>query len=432
MRTVIVGAGPAGLGVAHALGAARTPARDCVLLEREAEPAGLCRSFTVGGATFDYGGHAFFTKHPEVDELLGRLAPHGLYRQPRNAWVHSHGTYVPYPFQSNLFGLPVDVVADCLLGATRQAAVPAGAPPAHLAEWVTASFGEGIARHFLTPYNSKLWAHPLDMVTPHWTGERIVQPDLDDIVRGALSRREYRKYPNAQVRYPARGGFSELYRPLGEALGDRIRHDELDRLDLARRTAHTRSGATLEFDTLVATLPLPDLVARTADASDEIRDLVGLLRYNSLHLVSLAVDPANATDKHRVYAADPEIPFHKLVLNNNSSPALSAAPAFGIQAEVSFSPYKPVAREGLVDRVVGALVAMGLLRTPGDVRAADVREIPYAYPVATADTARVVTALREFYGRHGVLLAGRFGEWAYINSDSALQRGLDIGKELAR
>lgn len=430
MRTVIVGAGPVGLGVAHTLRGA--PAHDCVLLEREAEPAGLCRSFTVGGATFDYGGHAFFTKHPEVDALLTRLAPHDLYRQPRNAWVHSHGTYVPYPFQSNLFGLPVDVVAECLLGATRQAAAPADTPPAHLAEWITSSFGDGIARHFLTPYNRKLWAHPLDTVTPHWTGERIVQPDLDDLVHGALARREYRKYPNAHVRYPARGGFSELYRPLAEAAGDRIRHDELHRLDLNGRTAHTRSGAALEFDTLVATLPLPDLVARTADVPDRIRDLVALLRHNSLHLVSLAVDPANATDKHRVYAADPDIPFHKLVLNNNSSPALAAAPVFGVQAEVSFSPHKPVAREGLVARVVQALVGMGLLRTPDDVRAEDVREVPYAYPVATADTARVLTALREFYGRHGVVLAGRFGEWAYINSDSALQRGLDIGKDLAR
>jgi hypothetical protein len=187
MRTVVVGAGPVGLGVAYALGG-----QDCVVLEREPEAGGLCRSFTVGGATFDYGGHAFFTKHAEVDELLTRLAPNEMYRQPRNAWVYAYGTYVPYPFQSNLFGLPVDVVADCLLGAARQAVAARDVPPANLQEWIVDSFGAGIARHFLVPYNQKLWAHPLEVVEPQWTGERIVQPHLEDIVHGALSRRDYR------------------------------------------------------------------------------------------------------------------------------------------------------------------------------------------------------------------------------------------------
>jgi UDP-galactopyranose mutase len=425
VRTVVVGAGPVGLGVAYALAG-----QDCVVLERESEPGGLCRSFTVGGATFDYGGHAFFTKHPEVDELLTRLAPHGLYRQPRSAWVYAYGTYVPYPFQSNLFGLPVEVVADCLLGAARQAAAHGATPPANLQEWITGSFGDGIARHFLMPYNEKLWAHALDEVAPQWTGERIVQPDLEDIVLGALSRRDYRKYPNATVRYPHQGGFVELYRPLIAAVADRIRYDELRQLNLAQRTVVTRSGRALPFDALVATLPLPELVARTADAPAEVRSIVSRLRHNSLHLVSLAVDPANATDKHRVYAADPEIPFHKLVLNNNSSPALTAAPAFGMQAEISFSGHKPVARDGLIDQVVAALVRMGLLRLPDDVHAGDIRDVDYAYPVATAETPGVVASLREFYAGHGVILAGRFGEWSYINSDGALKRGLDIGKEL--
>ncbi|MGC4938571.1 protoporphyrinogen/coproporphyrinogen oxidase [Kribbella sp. DT2] len=426
MRTVVVGAGPVGLGVAYALGD-----QDCIVLERESEAGGLCRSFTVGGATFDYGGHAFFTKHAEVDELLTRFAPHELYRQPRNAWVYAYGTFVPYPFQSNLFGLPVDVVADCLLGAARQAAA-AGDPPASLREWITASFGDGIARHFLMPYNEKLWAHPLDVVAPQWTGERIVQPDLEDIVLGALSRRDYRKYPNANVRYPHQGGFVELYRPLSTAVEHRIQYDEFRQVDLARRTVVTKSGTALPFDALVATLPLPDLVARTIDAPAEVRSIAQRLRHNSLYLVSLAVDPANASDMHRVYAADPEIPFHKLVLNNNSSSSLAAAPVFGMQAEVSFSEHKQVARDGLVDRVVAALVRMGLLRSPADVGACDVREVRYAYPVATTQTPAAVADLREFYAGHGVILGGRFGEWSYINSDSALQRGLDIGRELVR
>lgn len=106
----IIGAGPAGLPDAYHLH------RDYLILESQDEIGGLCRSFEMAQTTFDLGGHAFFTKHDYVRKLLFELCGNHIFNQPRGAWVYSHGAYVPYPFQANPFGLPPDVVAECLIG----------------------------------------------------------------------------------------------------------------------------------------------------------------------------------------------------------------------------------------------------------------------------------------------------------------------------
>ena len=132
-----------------------------------------------------------------------------LHAQPREAWVWIDETLIRYPFQSHLYGLPVEVVRDCLVGLTERP--PLGDGPRTLREFLLACFGPGMVGHFLGPYNEKVLAHSLDSVVPVWVGERIVLPTVADIVEGALRERRYHEFPNAQVRYPASGGFQALF-----------------------------------------------------------------------------------------------------------------------------------------------------------------------------------------------------------------------------
>ena len=72
-RTVIVGAGPAGLTAALDLGAPRPQG---VVFEADDMVGGISRSVVLRGYRLDIGGHRFFTKAPEVEalwhEILGR------------------------------------------------------------------------------------------------------------------------------------------------------------------------------------------------------------------------------------------------------------------------------------------------------------------------------------------------------------------------
>jgi UDP-galactopyranose mutase len=412
---VVIGAGPAGLSAAYHLGG------DYVVLEREAELGGLCRSFELGGTVFDYGGHAFFTKHDYARELALSLSPDGMFTQPRQAWVYSHGSFVPYPFQSNLHGLPADVVDDCLAGLPTTGATGGGTAES-LLDWMGASFGDGIARHFLRPYNEKLWAYPLDEVAPAGS-ERIVTPDVDAIVAGARGRVPFTDFPNVNVSYPAAGGFANVWGGFERHVGDRVRQGSVESIDLRRRTVSTDSGEQFDYDRLVSTMPLTELVARAVGAPAGCREAAGELRHNSLHLVNVVVGRPIDTERQRVYAADASIPFHKLVLNSNSSPDLRERPVFGLQAEVSWSEHKPVAPETLHERVLACLVEMGIVAPDDPIVATKLVTVDHAYPVYMRKTAAARSYLLAELARLGVVCAGRFGEWLYINSDDAVMRG---------
>lgn len=412
---VIIGAGPAGLAASAALGGV-----EHVLIEQADAHGGLCRSFTLSGCTLDLGGHAFFTRDAAIAELVERSAG-GLYAQPRSAWVHSHGTMIPYPFQANLHGLPIGVVRDCLVGLIEAREMP---DPSSLARWIE-QFGSGICEAFLRPYNEKVWAFPLDRITPEWAGDRIVRPDVNQIVEGALARRDFADFPNAQVRYPARGGYQSILDGLAADATPARLNTRVIGIDPGERQVLLEDGRAIAYSALISTAPLNWLAGLLGEVDGRLRILAPRLDSNSLHLVSFAVAAAVRRSEQRIYAAAPDIPFHKLVLNGNSSDRLRREPLVSIQAEVSFSAWKPVAVDGLVDRVWRSISAMGLV-LPGDrVVASDLRTLDLAYPVSTPESIAARDEIADRLRRLGIFAAGRFGAWQYVNADGAIRSGID-------
>src|SRR5512143_1540341 len=108
---VVLGAGPTGLPAALTLGAEAT------LVEREERVGGCCRSVVAGGFTFDHAGHIMFSNDPYVHDLYRILLGDNVHWQEREAWIYSKGVHTRYPFQGALYGLPPQVIQECVVGA---------------------------------------------------------------------------------------------------------------------------------------------------------------------------------------------------------------------------------------------------------------------------------------------------------------------------
>lgn len=417
--SVVLGAGPAGLAAARELG------HRAILMEKSPEIGGLCRSFEVEGGVFDYGGHAFFTTKQATLQFVERLASNGLYKQRRSAWVWSHERFLPYPFQANLSYLPKAVIEKCLIGLCEERRGAEQSPASTLDQWLERSFGSGITDEFLRAYNAKIWAHPLEEIVPVWAGDRIVTPETDKIIRGALSRQNFRQFPNSEVRYPKRGGFVELYRPLQSHISGRILLNEWPVLiDLTSREIRTNRGRLIHYDKIISTIPLPELVAVISNGPQSLQGLAEELDYNSLFLVNISAERTGEGKKQRIYAADPRVPFHKLVLNHHSSRWLRNRKIAAIQAEISYSQFKPLDETWAVDATLAALRETGVITAETHIRAIDVRKVSLGYPVYTRRTLRAKDVLCAYFEENDVLCVGRFGEWIYINSDAAIERGI--------
>src|SRR5829696_6204251 len=188
-KIVIIGAGPTGLGAAYRL--KELGYRNFQMYDRLPHIGGLASSFTdSAGFTWDIGGHVMFSHYKYYDQCFEKLMGDEFQMNNRECWVRMFDTWVPYPFQNNIRYLPKDVAAECLLGLIRaqtgkgRTASPATA--ANFGEFIDAVFGEGIAKHFMRPYNFKVWAHPPEMMNKHWIGERVAVLDVDRAIKNVV------------------------------------------------------------------------------------------------------------------------------------------------------------------------------------------------------------------------------------------------------
>lgn len=441
VRHLVIGAGPTGLSAAYHLGL-ESPGRDTLLIERGERVGGWCRSIEEGGFTFDCAGHIMFSNDAYVLGMYTLLLGDNVHWQNREAWIYSKQVYTRYPFQGALFGLPPKVLTECLVGAiearfgsldgTAAPRVGAAAKPANFEEFIQRIWGSGIAEHFATPYNQKLWAMPLNEMETSWLGGRVPMPDLRQMIEGALEPTPPPMGPNARFGYPLRGGFQALMDGFVPLLrGETALDTEVLHVSPARRTVRLDDGRSLRFESLVSTMPLPQLVEACGDeAPAEVQAAARALRHVSVRCVNLGIGLAEGverlTEKHWIYYPEDTV-FHRIFVQGNASPHCNPPGGFGLTCEITYNAAKPLPCDGaaLIERVIADCRRVGIFGADDPVLLANQIDMPCAYVVYDHARAANVAIIREWFDGFGIVLAGRYSEWEYYNSDHAFLAGRD-------
>jgi protoporphyrinogen oxidase len=451
---VILGAGLAGLSAAYHLGD-----RDALLVERETEPGGLCRSIRRDGFTFDFTGHLLHLRDETIRKLVLELLPDGYTDLHRSAWIHSHDTLTPYPFQANTAGLPVEVRLECLLGFVdamgngerRELPVPPAVPlepglpfltcspppeadePTFL-DWIHSTFGAGFAKHFFEPYNRKMWRRDLSEVTGDWVSWSIPRPDLADVLRGAITDSGKTFGYNPDFLYPTAGGIDHLPRSFADQLrpGTLKLNCAVEELIAGERRVRLSDGETVTGEKVLTSLPLPKLAALTSDLPDELTRAAEQLSHVSIRAVNLGVkgDPAHA-DAQWIYCPEPHLPFHRIGLPTALTPSMAPAGHHSIVAEIAFRPESDDGHDASLAQTIDGLVAMGFLADAADVVHTLVVDIPEAYVVFDRARRSVLPALQRWYLDRGVVPMGRYGTWDYLAMEDSIAHGRQVAAWIA-
>jgi protoporphyrinogen oxidase/glycosyltransferase involved in cell wall biosynthesis len=475
-RTIIIGAGPTGLSAAYHLG------EGSLLLEQNDTVGGWCRSVVEGGFTFDYAGHIMFSNEPYVHQMYQRLLGENVHWQDREAWIYSKNVYTRYPFQGALHGLPPDVLKECIVGAIEarygrldskasSQSAPAGsspasckpesivdccadgliestaslaaatnvapwkAEPANFEEFIYKVWGAGVAKHFAIPYNRKLWAVPLTEMETSWLGGRVPLPDLEEMIDGALRPVSKPVGPNARFGYPLKGGFQALMNGFLPLLtGDLRTHAQVTKVSTRTRTLLLSDGSRYRYRHLISTAPLPKLIEMIgAEAPEEIRSAAKKLRHVSVRCVNLGVARAQLTDKHWIYYPEDTV-FHRIFVQGNASPHCNPPGCFGLTCEITYSPNKPLPCEAdaLIDRCIKDCIKVGLLRESDRILVRNQIDMPHAYVVYDHVRKQNVELIRNWLLKRDILLAGRYSEWEYYNSDHAFIAGKKVAEAVRR
>ncbi len=426
---LVLGAGLAGLSASVHLRKRGVPHR---IVERGPAPGGHASTVEEAGFRFDRTGHLLHLRDLKVTQDVTAWLGDALIAVQRRSVVWSQGAVTRYPFQANLHGLPPTVAAECLLGylhardAQRDAA-HGGAPERDLGEetfegFILRHFGAGIARHFMVPYNEKLWGlHPREL-SASWTRRFVPVPRLEDVVAGAVGAPSPELGYNAQFVYP-RFGIGML----ADALTERATTVETGRavtaLDLEARVAVLEDGERVRFESLISTLPLPALVALVDGAPRAAREAAARLRWTHLWYLDVALHGPCERDWHWCYVPDPEVPFYRVGSYSNLSAAMAPPGAGSLYVELASR--EPPDLPALLPGVARHLVAMGVVRSSERIRFARARRIDPAYVVFDRHHAGSVAALHAWLEERGVRSTGRYGAWTYGGMDDAMVQGRD-------
>jgi protoporphyrinogen oxidase len=439
---LVIGAGPTGLGAAWQLD--REGHRDWLLCEAASEAGGLAGSAVdAHGFTWDFGGHVQFSHYDYFDDLMEDLLGHdGWLHHDRESWVWLRDRFVPYPFQLNLRYLPEDDLAAAIRGLIHAACTPPPAAPAHFGEWIDATFGEGLARIFMRPYNTKVWAREPERMASGWVGERVAVVNLPRVVENiARDRDDVAWGPNNRFQFPRHGGTGAVWSALARRVAER--HPErlqwrrrLCALDTANRIASFADGGRVHYERLVTTMAVDELIAMS-DVAPQLGPHARRLEYSTTHVIGVGLHgqpPPALETKCWMYFPEPNAPFYRVTHFSRYSPHNVADPGrqWSLMAEVAESPYRPLRNADVVSDTVAGMVATQLIPGPEAVHHTWHRALHRGYPVPSiARDAALAEILPALEARH-VYSRGRFGAWKYevSNQDHSFAQGVEVVQRL--
>jgi len=412
----ILGAGLSGLSAAYHLG------DGYMVLEREAAPGGLCRSVEKGGYVFDIAPHILFTRDEYARGLFAKMLEGNLLTHDRRAYIYMMGTYVKYPFEANLHPLPKEVRDECIQGVLDRPALK----PGNFMEWIRSSFGDGIARHYMVPYNEKVWKYPLERMGTAWLGGRVPSPSVEEMRRGAEGEQRVDYGPNALFWYPRTGGIGALPRRLAEGLKVSYNSNAVGVKPTKKgvRVTYEKGGSprTVESSHAVSSLPLPEIVKIMPDAPEDVVKAASSLIYNSIVCVEVGVRRPAVSDKHWLYFPEPGFVFNRISLPMNFSPETTPPGRSSVLVEVTFRGGQPDLEETKA-RVLQGLEEAELLGPSDEVEVCDASSHRYAYVIYDLDHTENVSTVHRYLREKRVIPVGRFGEWEYFNMDKSILAG---------
>jgi protoporphyrinogen oxidase len=408
VRTLIVGAGISGLATAAALG----PDADYVVLDADTEIGGYCKTITKEGFTWDYSGHFFHFKHPEIEAWLrARMPGQRILTVQKKSFIAWGDRQIDFPFQKNIHQLPQQDFIDCLhdlyFARAPRELLGSAAPPAPVEDsfeaMLYARFGRSIAEKFLVPYNEKLYATKLSRLDKDAMGRFFPHADLTDIVRN-MRAPDNASY-NASFTYPEGGAIQYVHALASAVRPDRIALGEaLVGVDLEARVART-TRRTLRFDRLVSSAPFDRLVKLCGLPHEP-----GVFTSNKVLVFNFGFDRKGQRDVHWLYFPARETSFYRVGFYDN----IFDTDRLSLYVELGFPTDAVIDLEATRARVLADLARERVIDGHRLVAEHTVTMDP-AYVHITqrsiAEHARLSAQLRA----HDVHSIGRYGEWTYCS-----------------
>jgi protoporphyrinogen oxidase len=437
-QPVILGAGPAGISAAKALADHQIPS---LILEKDRQVGGLCKTVEHRGFRCDIGGHRFFTKNKEIQESWENTLGQEFLWRSRLSRIYYRTKFFYYPLRvgNALWGLgPLESIR-IFFSYLKSHLFPVR-PELTFEDWVSNRFGKVLFNIFFKTYTEKVWGIPCTTLSADWAAQRIRNLSLGRALLNAVGRSNGGQVASLidNFHYP-RLGPGQMY----EAMADQVTAGG-GRVSLGQKVVEIRHGEGrvkgvystggnggdfVPCSHCFSSMPITELVQKMRPrAPDAVLDAAYALRYRSLITVNLLFKKATPLPDNWIYLHSPEVMAGRLQFYSNWSPAMAPPGNFssiGFEYFCSEGDRMWQASDAdLVQQAVSDLSHLGFY-TEADIQDGFVVRYAKAYPVYEGGYQQHITTLRTWLSQFPNLFCiGRYGQFRYNNMDHSMMTGI--------
>ncbi len=415
VKYLIIGAGISGLTAANYL------KKDYLLIEKENEPGGYCRTIHRGDYVWDYAGHFFHFKTDEFRRLFHENIPEqDIISQTKRTKILYKGQLVDYPFQTNIHQLEKQEFIDCLYDLFQRKEKP---EYSDFLDMLYGKFGKSIVEKFLKPYNEKLYACDLHQLDKDAMGRFFPYADIPQII--ANMKREQDSSYNSTFLYPRNGAGSfldVLYRRL-DATKVRL-GCTLTRVDAERKLAYTDGGEEISFEYLINTAPLNHFLAMLG--TDAALELNGRLSYNKVLVFNLGFSKKSAFKEHWIYVPDKDVNYYRIGFYDN----ILSTDKLSMYVEIGYPKDAAVDTEQQLALTLENLKRCGIVTEDNSLIASSTILMDPAYVHIRRDTEAAIAEMKRSLAVSGIHTIGRYGGWTYCSMEDCMLEAKELVQAL--
>jgi protoporphyrinogen oxidase len=441
--TIVIGGGPAGLTAAYEL---NKYGKKSIVFEKADRVGGISRTETYKGYRFDIGGHRFFTKVGEVEQLWQEVMGDEFIQVPRLSRIYYKNKFFSYPLEpyNALTNLGL-INSTLIMWSYFKAKVKPNPVEDNFEQWVSNRFGKRLYETFFKTYTEKVWGIPCTEIRADWAAQRIKGLSLKKAIINALFGSNDTKTLIKEFNYP-RLGPGQMWEKVQEILDQsscpvnlNTEVVEIEREDFRVNSITIKQEGEIKKvtgDNFISSMPVSLLLKKLNPAPpEEVLQAASSLKYRDFLIVSLIVDQPDLFPDNWLYIHSPEFQVGRIQNFKNWSPDMVP------DADKSCLGMEYFCSEGdelwemsdskLIELASQEIIRLGLGVNPGDVKDGCVIRQYKAYPVYDGEYRKHLKVIQKYFRKfENLQTVGRNGMHRYNNQDHSMLTALLAAKNI--
>ncbi len=432
MKIILLGGGIASISLAFFL-QNNKKINEINILEKDKKPGGLLKSYNINGIYYDVGPHIIFSKNKKILKLILKILGKNKIKLRRsNKIVYDKKTFIKYPFENELYKLPLKELNFALnkFLLNKYSGIKANT----MKQFFLKNFGEGIFRLYLEPYNNKIWKMNTSKLDTQMV-ERIPKPPKEDIIKSAKGIKTEGYKHQLYFHYPKYGGIQSLFDAFIKKLNTKVKiinGQNIKKIEkINKKFLVTSNNKKHLADKIFSTIPLKEF-STIFKGNSSINQSSKKLKYNSIIISMVNIKGDFGGRNFALMVPNKKIIFHRISKLDFLGKNYSKKNSTTFQIEITYrdkSKIDKMTNKTIFQNIYLGLKELNFIKKKSDINFKSLKRFKYAYVIYDLNHRKNVDKIMSFYQKKNVSFLGRWGSWEYLNSDQVIGQAFETSKK---